>query len=93
MSAVLSDNRANTNINLRTSAAKKALIAEAAEVLGQNLTKFMLDTLCEKAHEVLANRTEFHLSKEKFAVFNRLLDAPVNEAVWRMLARRAPWET
>lgn len=89
MSAVLSR---NTTINFRTSEAKKALIDQAADALGKKRTEFMLDALCEKAHEVLADRTQFQLSQQRLAAFNRLLDEPVSDAALRMLTKRAPWD-
>lgn len=82
----------STTINLRAPAEKKALIDRAAEALGKSRTDFMLDTLCQKAHEILADRSEFRLNGQDFAAFNRLLDKPVNEAALRMLSKRAPWE-
>lgn len=81
----------NTTINLRTSVEARALIDSAAKALGMSRTDFMLDTLCQKAHEVLADRTHFHLDGRKFAEFNRLLEKPVSPAALRMLAKRAPW--
>jgi len=92
MNAVLSKRRADSNINLRTSIAKKALIDEAAELLGQKRTEFILDTACERAHAVLADRTRIEVDAEKFAAFVRVLERPVGAAVLRMLAKRAPWE-
>jgi len=92
MSASTSRHTADTNINLRTSHAKKALIDEAAEHLGQKRTEFILDTACERAHEVLADRNRIEVNEEKFAAFVRVLEQPVSDAVLRMLARRAPWE-
>lgn len=80
-----------TTINLRTSVETRALIDSAAKALGMNRTDFMLDTLCQRAHEVLADRTHFQLDGRKFAEFNSLLDKPVSPAALGMLAKRAPW--
>ncbi|HTD29435.1 MAG TPA: DUF1778 domain-containing protein [Xanthomonadaceae bacterium] len=92
MSAVISKRISDTHINLRISSAKKALINEAAELLGQKRTEFILDTACEKAQSVLADRTRIEVDAEKFAAFARVLERPVNTAVLRMLAKPAPWE-
>lgn len=81
-----------TTINFRVPAEKRALIDHAADVSGKNRTEFMLDALCEKAHEVLADRTHFQLSDDHLAAFNRLLDAPVSDAVVRLLTKRTPWD-
>ena len=83
---------ANETINIRASKAKKALIDRAADALGMNRTEFVLDTLCQRAHEVLADRTHFELSKAQMDAFNRLVDQPVNDAAIRMLTKRAPWD-
>ncbi len=90
MNAVLS--RSNAIINFRAPKAQKALIDRAADAVGKKRTEFMLDALCEKAHEVLADRTQFQLSAQRLASFNRLLDEPVNAAALRMLSKRAPWD-
>ena len=48
-------------INFRAPAAKQALIDHAVEVSGMNRTEFILDAVCEKAREVLADQTRFAL--------------------------------
>ena len=83
---------ADETINFRVPAAKKALIDQAANALGQKRSAFMLDALSEKAHEVLADRTRFQLDQRQASAFNRLLDAPVDEAAIRLLLRKAPWD-
>jgi uncharacterized protein (DUF1778 family) len=54
----------------------------------------MLEAACEKAQQVLLDRTVFALDAKRFRRFVELLDAPVdtNEALTRLLAKRAPWE-
>jgi uncharacterized protein (DUF1778 family) len=83
---------AEATINIRATKAKKALIDQAANALGMKRTAFMLEALCEKAHEVLADQTNFQISQQKMTAFNRLIEEPVNEAAIRMLTKRAPWE-
>src|SRR5690606_9859894 len=81
-------------INFRAPAAKQALIDHAVEVSGMNRTEFILDAVCEKAREVLADQTQFALSRQALQRFNALLDAPLanNAAIRRLLATPAPWE-
>lgn len=81
-------------INFRAPAAKQALIDHAAEVSGKNRTEFILEASCEKALEVLADRTHFAVSRETLRRFNRLIDAPLTntEALKRLLGTPAPWE-
>lgn len=83
-----------TTINLRAPAAQRALIDQAAEVQGKSRTDFMLEAACEKAQQVLLDRTVFALDARRFRRFVELLDAPVdaNRALARLLAKRAPWE-
>jgi uncharacterized protein (DUF1778 family) len=83
---------AESTINIRVSKARKALIDQAASALGMKRTAFMLEALDEKAHEVLADRTHFQLTKQQIAAFNRALDQPVSDAALRMLTKRAPWD-
>lgn len=90
MNAVLSNS--SRPINFRVSAEKRVLIDSAADVVGKNRTEFILDAVCEKAHEVLADRTNFQLSSDQLATFNRLVDAPVSDAVLELLNKRAPWD-
>lgn len=81
-------------INFRAPAAKQALIDHAAQVSGKNRTEFILDASCEKAQEVLADRTHFALSRQALQRFNRLIEAPFAnpDALRRLLSTPAPWE-
>ncbi|MDO5505822.1 MAG: DUF1778 domain-containing protein [Pseudoxanthomonas suwonensis] len=82
-------------ISFRAPAAKQALIDHAVEVSGMNRTQFILDAVFEKAREVLADQTQFALSRQALQRFNALLDTPLanNEAIRRLLATPAPWES
>lgn len=81
-------------INFRAPAAKQALIDLAAHVSGKNRTDFILDASCEKAQEVLADRTHFALSRQALQRFNELIVAPLTDAdaLRRLLSTSAPWE-
>lgn len=87
---------ANTSkiVNFRAPADKRALIDRAAEASGKNRTDFILEATCEKAREVLADRTQFSLDRHALARFNQQIDAPLadTDALKRLLARPAPWE-
>jgi uncharacterized protein (DUF1778 family) len=84
-----------TTINLRAPATKRALIDQAAEIAGKTRTDFMLEASCEKAQEVLADRTRFVLNAEQLDRFNAILEAPMEnpEALARLIATPAPWES
>ncbi|MBV8656223.1 MAG: DUF1778 domain-containing protein [Burkholderiales bacterium] len=83
-----------TTINLRAPSDQRALIDQAAQLTGKNRTEFMLEAACEKAQQVLLDRTAFALDEASFQRFSSLLDAPLDnsDAVLRLLTRRAPWE-
>jgi uncharacterized protein (DUF1778 family) len=83
-----------TTINLRAPAAQRALIDQAAEIQGKSRTDFMLEAACEKAQQILLDRTVFALDARRFNRFVELLDAPVEsrQALKRLLGKRAPWE-
>jgi uncharacterized protein (DUF1778 family) len=82
------------SINLRARHGQRDLIDRAAEAQGKNRSEFMLQAACEKAQEVLLDRTFFALDRKSFRRFRRLLDAPVapNAALRKLLASGAPWE-
>ncbi len=84
-----------TTINLRASTARRALIDQAAQLSGKSRTDFMLDAACEKAQQVMLDRTVFALDKSGFRRFAKILDAPItnSNAILRLLKRRAPWES
>lgn len=81
-------------INFRASVAKRDLIDHAVEVSGKNRTEFILDAVCEKAYEVLADQTHFALNQKAMQRFNELIDAPPEntDALKRLLTTPSPWE-
>lgn len=83
-----------TVINLRASAAQRALIDKAAQAQGKSRTDFMLEAASERAQQVLLDRTVFTLDAGHYRRFAKLLDAPVkaSEALNRLLGKSAPWE-
>ncbi len=85
---------ANKVINFRTSAEKQQLIDRAAELVGKNRTEFVLEASCEKAREVLADRTQFTLAAKALRKFNAIIEAPLprKAALRRLLKTPAPWE-
>lgn len=82
-------------INLRARPEQKTLIERAADAIGVNRTQFMLEASVQRAESVLADRSRFVLSDEKFTEFVQALEAPLAkpEAVRRLLARRTRWHT
>lgn len=81
-------------VNLRISADQKAIIDRAATLLGKNRTTFILENAVRSAEECLMERAQFWLSPEKWEVFVKALNAPVepNPGLERLLATPAPWD-
>ncbi len=82
-------------INLRALPAQRALIDQAALLLGKNRSDFMLDAACDKAQSVLLDQLFFNLDAKKFRQFTQLLDAPPapNPGLERLMAVKVPWQT
>lgn len=85
---------AAVRINLRATRASQVLIDQAADISGRNRSEFMLEAACEKAREVLLDRTQFELGAAAHGRFARALEGPLPDAaaIARLLSRRAPWE-
>lgn len=82
------------SINLRARHGQRDLIDRAAEAQGKNRSEFMLQAACEKAQEVLLDRTFFALDKKSYDRFLRLLNTPVKPSAGlkKLLASSAAWE-
>ena len=87
-------NTREITINLRAHAAQKDLIDRAAEAQGKNRTEFMLEAACERAEQVLLEKTFFALDEDRYRQFTAILDKPVanQERVMRLLTKKAPWD-
>lgn len=94
MEACMATATREITINLRALAAQKDLIDRAAEAQGKKRSEFMLEAACEKAEQVLLDKTFFALDPAHFRRFSEILDAPVQnrERLARLLATRAPWD-
>ena len=80
-------------INLRALPEQRALIDQAAQLLGKNRSDFMLDAACDRAQSVLLDQLFFSLDTSKFRQFMKLLDAPParNAGLERLKAIKPPW--
>lgn len=81
-------------INVRIPTEQKAIIDNAAQLLGKSRTAFILELAVRHAEEILAEKTHFQLSSEQWDAFTALLDDPVqpNPALDRLLNTPAPWD-
>ena len=87
---------ATTNINVRTTPERRAVIDRAVEALGCNRSEFVLAAAEERAREVLMDRNNFALDSKQHAKFMELIDRPLpkaaRNAITRLLGKAAPWE-
>ena len=81
-------------INMRVHSSTRDFIDRAAQSVGKDRSDFMLEAACEKAQEILLDRTLFMLDEKQWKEFNRVLDNPPkpNEKLRKLLATPAPWE-
>ena len=67
---------AKGSINLRIEAQTRALIDEAAALLGKTRTEFMVESARAQALDVLLDQRMFRLDPNQFHAFTAALDAP-----------------
>lgn len=81
-------------INLRIDAQARALIDEAAAVLGKTRTEFMIDTARRQAMDVLLDRRMFSLGDAGYDAFAQALDNPPapGPKLRALMGRKPAWE-
>lgn len=81
-------------IQIRASAETKALFVRAAELRGQKLSEFMMESARQQAEETILDQRAFFLDDDAHARFLSLLDAPPEPSAEarNRLNRKAPWE-
>ena len=82
------DAKKDTLINMRVHSSIRDFIDQAANSIGKDRSDFMLEAACEKAQEILMDRTEFLLDDTQWEAFNKILDNPPkpNEKLLALLA-------
>ncbi len=80
-------------IQIRASAEMKARLNQAAQLRGQKLSEFMLDSARREAEEAILDQRMFFLDDKAHAAFLAQLDAPAkpNAALKRLMARKPAW--
>jgi uncharacterized protein (DUF1778 family) len=63
-------------VNLRVAPADDILLRQAAELLGETLSEFLIESGRERAERVVADRTRFVLDEAAWSAFNEALDRP-----------------
>ena len=86
---------AQVNIHLRAKAYDRALIDQAAGLVGSNRSQFMLASALKEAKSVLADQTTLHLNAKAFNEVMDWLDRGPSEAeaegMRRLKQAKAPW--
>jgi uncharacterized protein (DUF1778 family) len=87
--------RKDDTIQIRTTAKTKAVLNRAAELRGQKLSEFMLESARRQAEEALLDQRAFFLEPEVYQKFMAMLDAPAKPSVRlkALMKRKASWET
>lgn len=81
-------------IQIRASAATKAILNRAATLRGQKLSEFMLDSARARAEETILDQRLIALNDEDHKTFLAMLDAPAKpgKAVRKRMTRKPAWE-
>ena len=77
MSSLTAKKSRTKRFNLRATAQQEKLIRSVAKHNGINVTDFILESACERAEQILADRREFVLSASQWKAFQEALDRPV----------------
>jgi uncharacterized protein (DUF1778 family) len=81
-------------IQIRASAATKAILNRAAALRGQKLSEFMLDSARARAEETILDQRLFALDEETYKRFLAMLDAPAKpgKALRARMNRKPAWK-
>lgn len=81
-------------IDLRVSAAQKAIIASAAKASQKGVSEFIIESVIKQAEETILDQRLFILSEEDFQKLEAELEQPPveNPIFEKYLNAKAPWE-
>ena len=65
-----------SRLSLRVAPADDALLREAAELLGESMSEFLVNSARERAERLVADRTCFVLADEQWSAFRGALGRP-----------------
>lgn len=86
---------AEVNIHLRARAQDKALIDQAASLLGENRSQFMLSSALEKAKNTLLDQTTFYVDSKAFQKIMEWLDSGATpketKGLKHLMSRKPVW--
>jgi uncharacterized protein (DUF1778 family) len=67
-----------SRLNLRVAPADDALLRQAAELLGETMSEFLVESARERAERLVADRTRFVLADAQWSAFCAALDRPAD---------------
>lgn len=81
-------------IQIRASAATKAILNRAAALRGQKLSEFMIESARVRAEETLLDQRLFTLDNDAYQKFLEMLDAPPKpeKALQARMKRKPSWK-
>jgi uncharacterized protein (DUF1778 family) len=81
-------------IQIRAPAETKAMLNRAAQLRGQKLSEFMLDSARRQAEEAILDQRVFFLDAKAHEAFLAVLDAPAkpNAALRALMGRKTAWQ-
>ena len=86
---------AEVNIHLRARARDRAIIDQAAELVGANRSQFMMASALKEAKNVLLDQTTSHADAKTFQKVMDWMDAAATPAeaagMQRILQAKSPW--
>jgi uncharacterized protein (DUF1778 family) len=79
-------------VNLRVAPADDVLLRQAADLLGETLSEFLIESGRERAERVIADRDRFVLDDAAWTAFNDALDRPaeIKPELRELFARARP---
>ena len=86
---------AEVNIHLRARARDRAIIDQAAELVGANRSQFMIASALKEAKNVLLDQSTIHANAKTFQQVMDWMDTPASPTetagMKRLLQAKAPW--
>jgi uncharacterized protein (DUF1778 family) len=81
-----------SRLNLRVAPADDALLRQAADLSGETMSEFLVESARERAERLVADRTRFVLDEEQWFAFLEALDRPaeVKPALRELIGRSRP---
>ena len=75
----MSNGTASTRIDLRLDPYKKSVVSRAAELLGVNITQFIMDRVYPEAERIVSENQRIRLSPKEWEQFCAKLDQPTKD--------------